>query len=124
MGLRQGVKYECNGAKQETTCNTCGIKGHLKRGCFICYECNQKGHKSDKCFKNKNNNSQQRPSNSKEGNNTLRQQKPTSKLALIIGVKCSDHNHIWVFDSGAMGHMSKRRDWCTTLKEWCTTRNS
>lgn len=111
------VKNGSDGRKQASTCYNCGKSGHLKRDCFRCYICKKKGHKSNNCFKNKAN-TQQQSSNNQEGNcSTSWQQRPVSKVALI-GTKDIDRTDIWVIDSGATDHMSRRRDWFSSFEEF------
>lgn len=97
--------------KQGSTCFNCGKPGHVKKECFRCYICKKGGHKSDKCYRRKEGYNGNRPTSNQEDDSSKRGTGLIASQAMTKG-------GVWIIDSGASDHMSKRRDWFSTFEEF------
>ena len=97
-------------------CYNCGRIGHKRKDCFGCYTCGSKSHISLNCFKNKVRRNFQDGSTSswhQKWNNEDNggQRSRDNRVMAYVGTSDVSVNDCWLFDSGALDHMTNRREW-------------
>ncbi|KAJ4703588.1 Retrovirus-related Pol polyprotein from transposon TNT 1-94 [Melia azedarach] len=80
----------------------------------VCNYCKEKGHWKSDCPKKKR--QQDKPT----GTAAVADTNSEEDIALVAD-EHTDHNDVWILDSGASYHICPRREWFTTYEQACST---